>query len=184
MSVLHHCSGQGHHYCRCVSVCVYKYRRLRSLGHWAGQINHQHLVLQLISISTAQHRRRSMKMRAPVVAFAALLMLLLVATRAHGMLAKGIAISSTSAPCEMYMCIRPGLIWPCIFLPVSFSDRAGIRLDRQLHDAINSSKVSTVYIRATTVIQSNKHFFDPYSVESNQISVLLILVFCLLSACQ
>jgi hypothetical protein len=29
-------------------------------------------------------------MRAPAVAFAALLMLLLVATRAHGMLAKGI----------------------------------------------------------------------------------------------
>jgi hypothetical protein len=49
-------------------------------------------------------------MRAPAVAFAALLMVLLMATRAHGMHAKGIAISFTSAPCEVYMCIRPGLI--------------------------------------------------------------------------
>lgn len=85
-------------------------------------------------------------MRTPAVAFAALLMLLLLGTRAHGMLCLLHAWPSpplVRAPCEVY---PP---WTDLTMHISsLFLQAGIRLDRQLHEAINS-KVSSVYIYHT-----------------------------------
>lgn len=85
-------------------VYIYIYRRLRSLGLSLAACSHSILLLDLATSHSAagqttasgssidlfldQHStaQEEMKMRTPAIAFAALLMLLLLATRAHGML--------------------------------------------------------------------------------------------------
>ena len=72
---------------------------------FSSRTNHRILFFdRFVWIRTAQHStaQEEMKMRTPAIAFAALLMLLLLATRAHGMVASCMAISSISAPCEVY----------------------------------------------------------------------------------